>query len=594
MILTALSRYYERADAQSGLAPAGLEWKEIGFVLVINADGELLSIEDTRTRVKNKLRGHAFLVPQGEKRSSGVAANLLWDTAEYVLGVCRPDSKAERVLTQNAAFLARVSALSTHDIGVVAAQNFLAKLDLSALASDASWATISTENPNLSFRLNTDRFETLICVRPAVLATLTSDALDEPGEAGICLVRSGQDALARVQPVIKGVWGAQSSGANLVSFNLPAFNSYAKAQGANAPIGKVATFNYTTALNHLLRADSKNRVQVGDASVVFWSSEKSDLVKQLPSFFNDPPADDPDRSVRDVADLYRSVERGIYLNADAQHEFFILGLAPNAARISVRFWLKDVVCNVALRIVQHFEDLRVAKPDFEMQHLPLWRLLSSVALQGKSANVPPNLAGDTLRCILLGLPYPATLLGAAIRRVRAERSIPYARAALIKACLNRQFRINPNPVNQELSVSLNPEHPNAAYQAGRLFAALERIQGIAQPGINSTIRERYYGAASSTPASVFPILLKLKNHHIAKFDSAGMKVWAERMLTEIIGHLNVFPRQFALQDQGLFAIGYYHQQQSFFTAKTNSSEAANPFLSSEASEPNHHNTEQTP
>jgi len=418
--------------------------------------------------------------------------------------------------------------------------------------------------------------------------------MDEPGKQSVCLVRSEHDALARVQPVIQGVWGARSSGADLVSFNLPAFSSYGKAQGANAPIGKVATFNYTTALNHLLRTDSKNRVQVGDASVVFWSTEKTDLAEQLPSFFNDPPADDPDKSVRDVADLYRSVDHGIYLKADAQNEFFILGLAPNAARISVRFWLKDVVSNVAVRIVQHFEDLRIAKPSFEPQHLPLRRLLSSTALLGKPANVPPNLAGDTLRCVLLGLPYPATLLGAAIRRVRAERSIPYARAALIKACLNRQFRTHLIEANQELSVSLNPEHPSAAYQSGRLFAALERIQNIAQPGINSTIRERYYGAASSTPASVFPILLKLKNHHIAKFDSAGMKVWAERMLTEIIGRLTAFPRQFALQDQGLFAIGYYHQQQTFFTAKATISEPANTTSSSEAMQHNHHSTEQAP
>lgn len=567
MILQSLSRYYERkqASADSGLAPAGMEWKEIAFVLVLDDNGNLLRIEDTRERVKNKLRGREYLVPQAVKRTVVVAANLLWDTAEYALGVCRAEGNPVRVAEQHADFVARVHELADVDVGSSAVRAFLASLDLRHYSDDDSWTQIAVAgNPNVAFRLVSDPPEILICSRPSVVGTLVASELSDTAKIR-CLVRTQTDNLARLHPSVKGVWGAQSSGANLVSFNLAAFDSYGKSQGANAPIGEIAAFNYTTALNHLLRSGSPNRIQVGDASTIFWASENSQFEDSFASFFNDPPADDPDRNVRVVAGLYGSIGNGVYLGGDKDAEFSVLALSPNAARLSVRFWIQGKVAELVPRMLRHFEDMRIARPAFEPEFLPLWRVLRSTALLSKSENVPPNLAGDTIRSILEGLPYPATLLAAAIRRVRAEHSIPYARAAVIKACLNRQLRSH---TDSEVSVSLRADHPSTAYQLGRLFAALERIQSIAQPGINSTIRERYYGAASSTPASVFAILLRLKNHHIAKFESAGMKVWAERLLTEIFGRFDNFPRQLALQDQGLFAIGYYHQQQDFFTARS--------------------------
>ncbi len=567
MILQSLSRYYGRKQSipGSGLAPAGMEWKEISFVLVLDGEGNLLRIEDTRERQKNRLRGRQFLVPQSVKRTVGVAANLLWDTAEYALGICRADGNSDRVAEAHAAFLARVDAMAQFDAASGAVRAFLMSLGPALRADDDSWAQIGAAgNPNVAFRLVSDPPDMLICSRRAVVEAPAAAGKADTGTVR-CLVSSQSDNLARLHPSIKGVWGAQSSGASLVSFNLAAFDSYGKSQGANAPVGETAVFNYTTALNHLLRSDSPNRIQVGDASTVFWASDDSPFEDSFASFFNDPPADDPDRNVRVVSGLYQSVANGLYLGGDKDTEFSVLALSPNAARLSVRFWIQGRVAELAPRLLQHFDHLRIARPSFEPEFLPLWRLLRSTALLSKSENVPPNLAGDTIRSILEGLPYPATLLAAAIRRVRAEHSIPYARAAVIKACLNRQLRSHPD---SEVTVSLRADHPSTAYQLGRLFAALERIQGIAQPGINSTIRERYYGAASSTPASVFAILLRLKNHHIAKFESAGMKIWAERLLTEIFGRFDNFPRQLALQDQGLFAIGYYHQQQDFFATKS--------------------------
>jgi CRISPR-associated protein Csd1 len=569
MILQALSRYYERAqnDPALDLAPLGFEWKAIPFVLVLAADGTLRRIEDTRDPSDKKSRGRQFLVPQPEKRTVGVSANLLWDTTEYVLGITRKDGKPERVLEQFADFKRRVQELPTDDAGVAAVQTFYTQFDLHTLPEQRAYASFVESNPNVAFQLETDDPALLICARPAITAwRSTSAASPENAGAGFCLVRNELAPLARLHPVIKGVWGGQSSGGSLVSFNLAAFNSFAKEQGGNAAISTLAAFNYTTALNHMLRTGSSNRLQVGDASTVFWASERSQLEEDFSLFFSDPPKDSPDQGIAAVRELLKAVDNGHYSGAKA--EFYILGLAPNAARISVRFWVQAKVPELAARIAQHFKDIAIDRPSFKSEALPLWKLLASTALLGKSDNLAPALAGDTMRAVLLGTAYPQALLSAAIRRVRAEFEVPFERAALIKACLTRTFRTTQS--NQEISVSLEPERPEAAYQIGRLFAALERVQSIAQPNINSTIRERYYGAASSTPASVFSILLKLKNHHLAKFESPGMKVWAERLLTEIVGRFRDFPRQLTLQDQGLFAIGYYHQTQAFFTKSSES------------------------
>ena len=350
------------------------------------------------------------------------------------------------------------------------------------------------------------------------------------------------------------------------SFNLAAFNSYGKDQGANAPIGERAAFAYTTALNHLLRRGSSQRLQVGDASTVFWTTEPSSFADDFAAMFGAVGEDDPDCGTAAVANLLTATQTGVYIGNDAETRFCVLGLAPNAARIAVRFWQVGPVKDFALHIRQHFADIELVKPAFEKPYLSLFRLLNSIALQNKSENVPPELAGDTMRAILAGLPYPAMLLQAAVRRCRAEQAVGYPRAAIIKASLNRLIR-NHCIYAKELAMSIDHSNTDPGYRLGRLFATLERIQGSAQPGINATIRDRYYGAASSSPASVFPILLKLKNHHLSKIDSAGLTTWFEKLLGEIFSGIKTFPARLSLAEQGLFAIGYYHQQQDFFAKK---------------------------
>ncbi|MBF0292333.1 MAG: type I-C CRISPR-associated protein Cas8c/Csd1 [Nitrospinae bacterium] len=562
MILQALKGYYDRKaqDPDGGVAPEGFEAKEIPFVVVIDEDGEFLQIEDTRSGDGKKKRAQSFLVPQGVKKTSGVAANLLWDSAEYVFGI-DTKGKPKRVVEQHAAFKARLGELPKSDKGIQAINSFLSNVPFEKLEATSVWDEIKTSNPMMTFRLQGER--ELVCQRASIIKSLQLEVGDNDAPNGVCLMSGESSEIERLHPSIKGVWGAQTSGANIVSFNQRSFESYGKEQkqGENAPVGKAAVFAYTTALNNLLGKDSKQRLQVGDASTVFWASAPDELETTFSDLFAEPPKDDPDRNTRAVESLYKSVQTGAFATDTDNTRFFVLGLAPNAARISVRFWQVGTVAQMAGRIRRHFDDLKIVHAPHEKPYLSLFRLLVNTAALGKAENIPPNLAGDTMRSILSGLPYPATLLQAAIRRIRAEHEVNYPRAALIKALINR------NSGKEELKVSLDESNTNQAYRLGRLFAVLERAQERANPGINATIRDRYYSSASATPSTAFPILMRLKNHHISKLENRGEAVNLEKLIGSIYDGIssNGFPHQLSLEDQGRFAIGYYHQRQAFFT-----------------------------
>ena len=564
MILQALKEYYDRKPE---LPRQGFEMKEIPFVIVLDRQGIPVGLEETTEVVGKKKRAKVFLVPQAVKRSSGIAANLFWDNPEYVLGIALKGNES-RVAEQHQAFKSRIEQLGDiHDDGVEAVRRFLVranKVNLLEAFGDL-WKRLVESGSNVTFKLAGE--PGIVAERPAVQAAVRAAQAAKARDRSICLVSGEEDELERLHAAIKGVWGAQTSGANIVSFNQDSFRSFGKEQGANSPTGKTAAFAYTTALNHLLGKDSKQRMQVGDASTIFWSSRETTFEMQVTDFFGEPPKDDPDRGTRAVESLFRSVESGALAKESADVKFYVLGLAPNSSRLAVRFWIVDTVPNMAARFCRHFDDLRIAHGPRDLETLPLFRLLVSTASLGKSENIPPNLAGDTMRSILEGLPYPQTLLQAAIRRIRADHDISYPRAALIKACINRSMRFKKTVHMEELKVSLDPNNKNIGYRLGRLFAVLEKIQQEANPGVNATIRDRFYGAASSTPVTVFGNLMRLKNHHLAKLDNVGRRVAFERLLGEIIGGITDFPAHLTLDDQGRFAIGYYHQMQNFFTKK---------------------------
>lgn len=583
MILQALNEYYQRKTREGGteLAPVGFEKKEIPFIIVLDREGQFVDLEDTRTGEGKKKTGRVFIVPQGEKKTSGILANLLWDSIDYVLGVVsaakaetlnvvKLDKEKNRAREKHAAFIYRIKDTFPEpetDAGIQAVLTFLEQGDFQSLYAHPLWEEVNKSTANLSFRLQNDT--ELVCQREAVRRAITEQPADGKGHRQRCLVSGEADAIARLHPPIKGVWGAQTSGANIVSFNLDAFTSYGKTQGLNAPVGERVAFAYTTALNHLLHKGSRQRIQVGDASTVFWAEQAHPVEEQFVDWL-DPDPDDPDRGTEAIRALYSAPRSGAKPVDEDGTRFYVLGLAPNAARIAVRFWHQSTVGELASHMRQHFDDIRIAHTSHEPEFLSLFRLLVATAQQGKTENIPPNLAGDFMKAILAGTPYPRTLLVAAIRRVRAEHHVNYPRAALIKAVLNRNTRLL-KYAQQEVEVSLDPKNPNIGYRLGRLFAVLERTQKLALPNVEATIRDRFYSAASSTPRTAFPHLLKLKNYHLDKLEE-GQIIWLERLIGEIMDGIEYFPAHLSLDDQGRFAVGYYHQRQAFFSKKNPANE----------------------
>jgi CRISPR-associated protein Csd1 len=594
MILQALKEYYDRKT--DDLPHVGWIEKGIDFSIVLRADGTLHQIDCSQENENGRITPFPSVVPNIGKQAmkhtnSGADANLLWDNSAFVLGLGNKGNvKRESFVKTIELWLGDIQ-----DDGVSAILSFLrtatsrSEAMLRITNHQQYGEIIRSGSPTIAFRLLGDEY-LFVHERPAVKEAVSRKwgSLTDNSGLGVCLVTGRSEDIETCHMVIKGVRGSQPSGATIIGFNEASFRSFSKEQGANAPVGKTSAFAYTTALNHLLVRESRQKMLVGDATAIFWAEKPADLETGMVDIFGEPAKDDPDRCVKAVRSLYQAIETGTIAVDSGGNKFYVLGLAPNASRIAIRFWIMDTVAGMAGKIVQHFDDLRIVHGSREKDAMSLFRLLVSTAVQGKSENIPPNLAGETMRAILSGLPYPQTLLQAVIRRVRAEQSakdkktgkaipnVTYARASLIKACTNRKTRfVNPQ-IQEELKMSLDLSNGNIGYRLGRLFATLEKIQAEANPGINATIRDRFYGAASGTPGTVFSNLMRLKNHHLAKLKSEGRRVNFERLIAEIIDDVIEFPPHLSLADQGRFAIGYYHQSHDFYTKKQTNQPSNSP------------------
>ncbi len=563
-ILQALNGYYDRMAARGEAEPSGFSRENISFAITLSPTGEAVSILDLRQKNGKKLVPQRLSVPAAVKRTVGILPNLFWDKSAYVLG--RTAGEGKRTALEHAAFkTAHLELLAaSDDQGLVALRQFLEAWVPERF--DTLPFTSEMLDANLVFLLQGTR--EYLHQRAAARALLAGRAKGETGKI-FCLVTGDEASAQRLHPTIKGVNGAQSSGAALVSFNLDAFTSYGKEQGDNAPTSEDAAFRYGAALNSMLERAGANRLKrgIGDATVIFWAdasdAAQEEEAKAAEDFFAqaaEPPSDG-NEAVK-IHDALLQVAKGTPVGSldpklHGKTTFHILGLSPNAARLSVRYWLTDEFQNFAERLGRHYEALRIEPAPVGWTQPSVNLLLArTTALLGKFENIPEPLAGEVTRAILTGAPYPRTLLSAVIQRLRAGDSPRLGwHAAVIKACINK------HPDKEDLSVALNPASTSAAYQLGRLFAVMEAAQFAALGQVNAPIGDRYYGAASATPARVFPSLLRGLKVHIADARKRGRGGWIEPKVAEIISRLSdELPRTLRLEDQGRFAVGYYHER----------------------------------
>ena len=369
-----------------------------------------------------------------------------------------------------------------------------------------------------------------------------------------------------------GVQGAQSSGAALVSFNADAFCSYGHEQGENAPMSEYAAFAYTTALNRLL-ADRDHCKHVGDTTILCWAENAEPVYQDAMSMFLFGADEAAGLQESDVQAALKRLSAGqtvpfLEKELSPDQHFYLLGLAPNASRLSVRFFLRDTFGSFAQNLQKHAEEMAIDCSEKEkFRTLPIWAVVNETTrtVPGQPAKPSPQLAGDLLRAVLTGGRYPATLLNGVTLRIRAEQTVTRGRAAVIKAYYLRNY---PTELNKEVyTVSLN-ETTNVPYLLGRLFSVLEAVQKAANPGINTTIKDRYFNAACATPGMAFPTLLRLSQKHLRKLND-GLATYYDSQITELMAQLpeSGFPARLSLPDQGKFAIGYYHQTQKRFAKK---------------------------
>lgn len=568
MILQALTRYYEDLAAQGKIARPGWSQGKVSYALYLDDAGQLLRAASVRTEQpkgkKTVLAPQLMDLPAPAKRTVGIVPNFLWDNSSYILGV---DNKGnpQRALDCFAACRALHEKLLS-GVDSAAARAVLAFFRTWQPETAGAHPALREDlegimgGANLVFRYDGAYVHEDHAVRQAWQAHY--DAAGD-GPQMVCLVTGRTGAVEAVHPAVKGVPGAQSSGAALVSFNAPAFCSYGKEQNLNAPTSKYAAFAYTAALNYLI-ADREHAVRVGDTTVLCWAEGgEAAYSSAFAAFAFGAPAPYTEAELRGMVG---SLLKGQPVQfdetlLDPDRPFYILGLAPNAARLSVRFFLRNGFGAFLRNIQVHYQRLEIVKPAYDkFDSLPLWRLLGETVNPNSRDKAPaPGMAGEVLRAVLLDLPYPATLLNGAVMRIRAEHEITRGRAAILKAYyLKNRHKDVPEEV---LTVSLNESSTNIPYTLGRLFSILEAVQSKANPGINATIKDKYFNSASATPSHIFPILMNLAQKHLKKL-STGSRIYYEKQIMEVSGILGEeFPAWLNLPQQGAFQLGYYHQTQ---------------------------------
>lgn len=581
MILQALTKHYETLANQGKVSKPGWCKAKVSYVLDIDTDGSLLGIISLK---QEEIRGKKTVwvpqlieVPEMVARSSGVSANFLCDNSKYMLGI---DSGGTGKRIQECFEAAK----KKHRDILEPVNNEAAKAILNFFESWEpeksrehpelleKWDDI-TAGGNLIFCVRAEYVQENQEIKQAWEKSRENEGAKNESVESICLVTGKKTEISRIHNTIRGVQGAQSSGAALVSFNAPSFESYGKEQSYNAPVGKYAAFAYTTALNYLI-SQRDYVVTLGDTTVVFWAEEGEEIYQKTFLDFIEPKEDNQEvlKGVFTNLQMGQAIDiEGIKINPE--QKFYILGLAPNAARLSVRFFHQDSFGNILSNLQKHYKRMGIVRPAWDNWEYPgVWRMLMETVNQKSKEKKPhSNMAASVLEAILSNRRYPESLYSNTLIRVRAEQGkITKGRAAIIKAHLIRNYENQ--WIKEGTFVGLNESCNNTAYILGREFAVLEAIQEDANPGINATIKDRYFNSACATPAAVFPILLKLKNSHIRKIENK--EIYYERILTALQGKIEAkegqtaaYPRRLSLEEQGMFILGYYHQVQKRFEKK---------------------------
>ncbi len=587
MILQALNDLYERLadDASYELPRPGYSTQKVSFCVVLKPDGTLVDIQDARitrneTTKAGKEKTTQFARPVlcfGQSKPSGSGLNpcLLWDNSSYMLGYKKDDEKPARTAEACDEYRKKHVGLEK-------------ELNVSEFSTVCRFLESWSPAKALEYKTKLDDFAATgfgvfqiqgatnyVHQMPAIKAWWAKQQDTEtPDLIAQCLVTGDMLPIAQThQPAIKGVNGAQSSGALLISFNMTAVDSYGrdKQQGYNAPVSQTAVFNYANALNTMLGGPQshRHRVIIGDATTVFWTEKATEAESLFADFLQGNEPEEGGESSQDQAlstrlKMFMEILRQgggselTKLGDDPQTKFFILGLSPNASRLSVRFWHVATLGQMVDKLKAHYDALRLRRSSDKDPEFPaVWQILRQTGRESK--DIPPLLSGPLMRSILTGSRYPQGLFNAVLNRIRADHDITFLRVCIFKAFLIRNHQL-------DIPMSLDTTRTEPAYLLGRLFAALEKTQEDALPGINATIRDRFYSAASATPGTVFPRLLRTYQHWLSKLEG-GYKVNRERMVQQIMSGMNDMPSHLQLEGQGLFAIGYYHQRQDFFTKK---------------------------
>lgn len=579
MILQALVKRYEDLLSRGDENVPRLGWgkTKVSFGLNLNENGEVEELfplkVPQKTGKKETMVPRTLEVPLPVKRAVDIKPNFLCDNSTYLFGT---DEKGKPERSAQCFLACR----ELHC-------NVLGKLETPAaraiLRYFASWKPEQAENQpffaenkkelmsgNLLFY-----FDGRSVLEDEEIRRAWQEYYDgmESESRGICMVMGQETALATLHPIIKGIVGAQAMGTSLVSFNAPAFCSYEKEQGGNAPVGEYAAFAYAAALNELL-SDREHKKTIGDTTVVYWA-EGGDPVYQdvgMAAMFG--ISGEGGITDQELSMIFDSLYRGEpveteNLRLDADKHFYVLGLAPNAARLTVRFFLEDSFGNMLRHLGEHYKRLEIVKPAYDtFQTIPLWKLLSETVNKNAKDKMPsPQMAADTLQAVLMGRPYPVSLLNGVMLRIRAEREVTRGRAAVIKAYYLKNVNKDCSKEEGVLEMELNEQCTNVPYTLGRLFAVLEHIQQEANPGINATIKDKYFNAAASTPAHVFPVLLNLAQKHLRKL-SDRQRAYFDGELGKLMGLIGEeYPKRLNLPKQGSFQLGYYCQTQKRFQKK---------------------------